>query len=68
MPDAPANYPSQYESRITLKGGREVFLRPVLETDAPLLVDLFNKLSPESRNVVRFHRAFLDSVWYAEQE
>ncbi|MEN6464459.1 MAG: GNAT family N-acetyltransferase [Syntrophaceae bacterium] len=60
MPDAPANYPSQYESRITLKGGREVFLRPVLETDAPLLVDLFNKLSPESR-YLRFLR-YMDSL------
>jgi heterodisulfide reductase subunit C len=24
-----------------------------------------NKISPEIQNVVRFHRAFLDSVWYA---
>ena len=38
-------YPAQYESRLTLKNGREVFLRPVLQTDGDLLVDLFNKLS-----------------------
>lgn len=60
MPDETAVYPSQYESRITVKGGREVFLRPVLETDAPLLVDLFNKLSRESR-YLRFLR-YMDSL------
>jgi acetyltransferase len=41
-------YPAQYESRLKLKDGREVFLRPVLQTDGDLLVDLFNKLSIES--------------------
>ena len=41
-------YPAQYESRLKLKDGREVFLRPVLQTDGDLLVDLFNKLSRES--------------------
>jgi acetyltransferase len=41
-------YPAQYESRLTLKNGREVFLRPVLQTDGELLIDLFNKLSRES--------------------
>jgi acetyltransferase len=41
-------YPSQYESWLTLKDGREVFLRPILHTDGHLLVDLFNKLSPQS--------------------
>lgn len=60
MADAASNYPTRYESRITLKEGREVFLRPVLETDAPLLVDLFNKLSPESR-YLRFLR-HMDSL------
>lgn len=38
----------QYASRLTLKNGREVFLRPILQTDGPLLVDLFNKLSSQS--------------------
>jgi len=41
-------YPAQYESRLKLKDGGEVFLRPVLQTDGDLLVDLFNKLSVES--------------------
>jgi len=41
-------YPTQYESRLKLKDGREVFLRPVLQTDGDLLVDFFNKLSVES--------------------
>lgn len=41
-------YPAQYESRLKLKDGREVFVRPVLQTDRDLLVDLFNKLSVES--------------------
>ena len=41
-------YPSQYESWLTLKDGREVFLRPILRTDGPLLVDLFNNLSSQS--------------------
>jgi len=46
--DFNGGYPSQYESRLTLKNGREVFFRPVLQTDGPLLVNLFNKLSPQS--------------------
>jgi GNAT superfamily N-acetyltransferase len=41
-------YPSQYESQLTLKNGSEVFIRPILNTDGPLLVELFNKLSPQS--------------------
>jgi len=41
-------YPSHYESRLTLKNGKEIFFRPILKTDGPLLVDLFNKLSPQS--------------------
>ncbi|MFB3926098.1 MAG: GNAT family N-acetyltransferase [Syntrophales bacterium] len=48
-------YPSQYESRLTLKNGKEVFLRPILQTDGNLLIDLFNKLSPQSR-YLRFLR------------
>lgn len=42
------NYPTQYESRLTLKNEREIFLRPIRETDGPLIVDLFNKLSAHS--------------------
>jgi acetyltransferase len=39
---------SRYESRVTTKNGKEVFIRPVLQTDGPLIIDFFNKLSPQS--------------------
>ncbi|MHC1724766.1 MAG: GNAT family N-acetyltransferase [Syntrophobacteraceae bacterium] len=42
------SYPSQYESRLTLKNGSEVFLRPIMRTDGHFLVDLFNKMTPQS--------------------
>jgi GNAT superfamily N-acetyltransferase len=42
------NYPTQYESRLTLKNGMDVFIRPIMETDEKLMVDLFNRLSPQS--------------------
>lgn len=42
------NYPTQYESGLTLTNGREVFLRPILQTDEHLIVDLFNKLNSDS--------------------
>ena len=41
-------YPPQYEGWLTLKNGRSVFLRPVLQTDGYLILDLFNKLDLES--------------------
>ncbi len=41
-------YPSQYESRVVLKNGEEVFIRPVRDTDGPLILDLFNRFSPRS--------------------
>lgn len=46
--DLHGDYPSRYESRLTIKNGREVLFRPIRQADGPLLVDLFNKLSPES--------------------
>lgn len=45
----PPGYPSHYESRIILKNGSEVFLRPVLPSDGSLLIDLFNRCSPQTR-------------------
>ena len=39
----------QYKSRLLLKNGVEVLVRPIVPTDAPLLVDLFNKMTPRSR-------------------
>jgi RimJ/RimL family protein N-acetyltransferase len=49
MPDTTAEYPSRYEGLITLKDGRTVFTRPILNTDESLLAGLFEKLSPQSR-------------------
>lgn len=42
------NYPALYESRLTLKNGREVFIRPVRPTDDNFILDLFNKLGYDS--------------------
>jgi acetyltransferase len=39
-------YPEQYESREVTASGLEVFIRPIKPEDAPLLVDLFDSLSP----------------------
>ncbi|ACN13511.1 conserved hypothetical protein [Desulforapulum autotrophicum HRM2] len=38
----------QYESMLKLKNGQEIFLRPIMELDRHLLVDLFNRMSPQS--------------------
>jgi len=46
---ADEKYLCQYESRLLLKNGAEVFVRPVVPTDAPLLVDMFDKMTPRSR-------------------
>ena len=47
-PPLAEGYPPQYESRLMLKNGREVLLRPILPTDGPLLVDLFKRMSAQS--------------------
>jgi acetyltransferase len=41
-------YPARYESQTVVKDGLAVFIRPIKPEDAPLLVDLFNTLSPTS--------------------
>ena len=41
-------YPSRYEVSVSLRDETKVFLRPVKATDGPLLLELFNKLSPPS--------------------
>jgi RimJ/RimL family protein N-acetyltransferase len=41
-------YPAQYEEWITIKDGSTVFLRPIKPTDGPLILDIFQKLSPET--------------------
>lgn len=43
-----SSYPSQYEMETVTRGGMEIFLRPIKPEDAPLLVELFNSLSPTS--------------------
>lgn len=41
-------YPAQYESHTVTKGGVAVLVRPIKPEDAPLLVGLFNTMSPTS--------------------
>jgi acetyltransferase len=47
-PGENAGYPGQYEERIRLKDGQEVFLRPVLQSDRDLILDLFHRISPQT--------------------
>jgi RimJ/RimL family protein N-acetyltransferase len=53
--DSNPHYPSQYESRHTLKNGSSVFLRPIKPSDSPLILSLFDKLSDNAR-YLRFLR------------
>jgi acetyltransferase len=59
-------YPHQYENWLTLKNGRNVFLRPILQTDGDLLTELFNNLSPQSINFrfLRPLRALPENLLY----
>jgi acetyltransferase len=41
-------YPNQYEVRTTTKDGAPLLVRPIKPEDAPLLVELFQTLSPRS--------------------
>jgi acetyltransferase len=41
-------YPAEYEEWITLKDGSRVFIRPIKPSDGPLIVDIFQKLSPQT--------------------
>jgi acetyltransferase len=41
-------FPSRSEEWVDLRNGRKVFLRPVKETDGPLLVELFEEMSLSS--------------------
>ena len=41
-------YPNQYETRTVREGVGELFIRPIRPEDAPLLVQLFDSLSPQS--------------------
>ncbi len=39
---------TQYDSWLTLKDGRKVFIRPIQQKDENLIIDLFKRLSPHS--------------------
>jgi len=41
-------YPDQYEEHSTTNAGVDIFIRPIRPEDAPLLVELFESLSPRS--------------------
>ncbi len=41
-------YPNQYEWRTVTKAGIQLFIRPVVPEDAPLLLDLFRSMSDQS--------------------
>lgn len=41
-------YPAHHETPFQLRDGRAVWLRPILQTDEYLIVDLLNKLSPDA--------------------
>ena len=41
-------YPDQFEERTRTKTGIDIFVRPIRPEDAPLLVELFESLSPQS--------------------
>lgn len=41
-------YPDQYEEHTTTNLGIDIFIRPIRPEDAPLLVELFESLSPRS--------------------
>lgn len=42
------HYPTHYEEQVVLKNGKSVFIRPLRETDGPLILDLFEKLGQDS--------------------
>ena len=41
-------YPDQYEEHIKTNMGNDIFIRPIRPADAPLLVELFESLSPRT--------------------
>jgi acetyltransferase len=41
-------YPNQYEARVTTTDNDKIFIRPIRPEDAPLLIELFEALSPRS--------------------
>ena len=47
-PGAPAPYPEADSSDLTLRDGTRVHLRPIRQDEAPRLLGLYDRLSPES--------------------
>ncbi len=41
-------YPDQYEEHVQTSAGVDIFVRPIRPEDAPLLIELFESLSPQS--------------------
>ncbi|MBN2445962.1 MAG: GNAT family N-acetyltransferase [Phycisphaerae bacterium] len=54
MPPPRAPYPAKYEDHITLKDGKEVFVRPIRPDDEPLMKDMFYGFS-EQTVYLRYH-------------
>src|SRR4030042_5905892 len=42
-------YPKKYETNLTMKDGKELFLRPVLPSDAGLVKDFYDSLSERTK-------------------
>lgn len=59
----PDDYPYEYVEWITLKNGRTVLLRPIKPSDRRLLIELFNRLSPQT-----IYRRFLHRVRQLPEE
>lgn len=41
-------YPTSYEYWLTLSNGEKIFVRPILPSDKNLVIEFFDRLSPES--------------------
>ena len=48
IPGKEGEYPEDMETRVTLKGGEEIFFRSVKISDEPLLKEFFYSLSPQT--------------------
>lgn len=42
------NHPTPYECWLTLKNGKKIFIRPMMPTDKYLVIDFFERLSPQT--------------------
>lgn len=51
---AVSSYPRHYEKKVITRTGIELFMRPIKPEDEPLLIDMFNNLSFQTK----YHRFF----------